>query len=81
MMSPLYRSKKILASGIFNYRIAEGTRMVEKQLDIVSLLKKLQEIDKLKSIILTNQAKLMFNGMIRPIISLSQLDRRLFRTP
>ncbi|KAM3142922.1 hypothetical protein pb186bvf_004985 [Paramecium bursaria] len=46
----------------------ESVQKIEKQLDIIYLIKKMQELDKLKSILLTPQQLKLFNYLPRPTI-------------
>ena len=47
-----------------------SNKEINDQLDIITILKKLQEIDKLKSILLTKQQINLFNLLSKPLISL-----------
>lgn len=46
------------------------------KLDLIEVLKKLEEVDKLKSIIFNKEQRLIFNSMDKRIINLSKNDRK-----
>jgi hypothetical protein len=57
--------------------IENATCRVKRDLDISHMFRKLQEIDKLKSILLDTTQEVMFDNMLKPTISIFKIDHEL----
>ena len=71
--------KKILP--IFNLSYEEqlfhkSEEVYEKELDFIEILKKLQEVEKLKQILLNPKQQILFNFLAKPLLHLNQFKSR-----
>ena len=55
--------------------IRQGMSRIDERLDIFNILKKLREIDKLKAVLLEEHHRILFNGLPKPEINLSDGEK------